>query len=206
MRTMKFNASEDLLIPPRYNADTIRKTVSAQVSTIQSDVEKAVKAFLDMADIDLAEGVWLDRLAARVGIRRPYIHNSQTLRFGFHGPTRSRGFEQASFNSTEPSGEYVGLSDDIFRKLIKARGLLDIGRGTFQDFKKAVNIISEEAESVDNRDMSITIYTSNTEIFGLAEKADALPRTAGVEVNYVERDVFGFQGAGDGFDQSRFRQ
>ena len=53
--------------------------------------------------------------------------------------------------------------------------------------------------------MTVRVLTNKQVLLELADSADALPRTAGVLVNFAARDAFGFDLAGKGYDQAPFR-
>ena len=159
-----------------------------------------------MRSVDTAKGIWLDYLAARVGLKRPATTDAaQDERFGFTGPTQSRGFDQAPFAGDEANASVFPLGDESFRRLIKARGILVIGDGSCATFFRAVRIIDPGAIVRDNRNMVVDVLTDNETDFEVAEAARALPRNAGVLVRYLAKGAFGFDDAGEGFDQAPFR-
>ena len=91
----------------------------------------------------------------------------------------------------------------MFRKIIKARAILDKSGGDFPTFARACRAIDPLAGVKDNRDMTVTVSTDFQDDFTHAENAGALPRSAGVRVIYEDASKFGFDGAGEGFDQAR---
>ena len=94
------------------------------------------------------------------------------------------------------------LRDTVFRRFVKARGLLVVGDGTNIE---AVKIIDERAKVVDNSDMSIVVITMHVDLMQLADDLGALPRTAGVMVEYRDTETFGFDNAGVPFVSGTFR-
>ena len=97
------------------------------------------------------------------------------------------------------------LPDEIFRRFVKARGILVFSAGSFQDFWLACRIIDPAARIVDNRDMTVAIVTTRQSQFELADRIGALPRTAGVMIVYSQPGRFGFEGSGETFDTAPFQ-
>ena len=84
---------------------------------------------------------------------------------------------------------------------MKARALLVLSDGTTATYARAVREIDPGASVQDRRDMTLRIVTSRRQILELADTSGALPRNAGVGLEYTERDRFGYDDAGESFDQ-----
>ena len=137
-----------------------------------------------MQGADDAEGVWLDYLGARVGIDRPATSDpSSDPRFGFDDA--GRGFDQVPFRGAAASDAVFPLPDTVYRRFVKARGILVLGDGTIQTFASAVRQIDPDATVTDNRDMTVTVTTDQQDFLELADEIQALPRTAGVRIIYA---------------------
>ena len=54
------------------------------------------------------------------------------------------------------------------------------------------------------RDMTVRVVTDHQELLEMADEQGALPRTAGVQVVYVDRERFGYDDAGQPFDEGSF--
>ena len=52
--------------------------------------------------------------------------------------------------------------------------------------------------------MTVRVVTSMRSFLELADTSNALPRSAGVRIEYADRGRFGFDQAGVGFDQGPF--
>lgn len=156
-----------------------------------------------------AVGVWLDLLAKRFGLERPYKNSGDSFFFGFEGNPQSTPFNQAPFR---PDGDTLAgripLGDDVFKQLLQATtgGLRTNGQ---QD---NINQIISEAYPgsyvVDNGNMSMTLYLF---VDILPDDLEAvlltnanIPKPAGVKLDIVEVNTFGFDGNGVGFDQGSF--
>ena len=203
---MKLEASADLLISQWRNAPKIYGMTSEIVKIVQEDVLDTLEEHSRMMNIDEAEGVWIDYLAVRVGLERPLVINlGADERFGFRGPSQSMPFDTAPFRGELANFSRYPLSDTIFRRFVKARGLLDTSFGDFPSFKRATEIIDPDSRCFDNRNMTITIKTDRRTEFELADEIGALPRTAGVSIIYEPGVRFGADGAGEGFDRVRLR-
>ena len=145
--------------------------------TSTADIER-------MLDIDEAEGVWLDYIGVRLGIRRPATTDpAQDERFGFDDA--GQPFDQALFRGFAENDAVYPLPDVVWRRFVKARVVTVLGDGTFQTFRKALLLVDPHALATDNRDMTVTIQTGLRELVDLADGLGVLPRTAGLMLVYV---------------------
>ena len=201
---MELTASPDLLIGQWADSPKLRGTVQAFVDPLENEALVAIDRLKLMREIETAEGWWLDQLGIRYGVRRPATTDpSADERFGFDDA--GVGFDVAPLRGDAANDSVYPLPDIVYRLLVKARAILVTGDGTFQTFVKAVRIIDPGATVADNRDMTVRVLTNKQVLLELADSADALPRTAGVLVNFAARDAFGFDLAGKGYDQAPFR-
>ena len=90
----------------------------------------------------------------------------------------------------------VPLPDAIYRRFIRARGVLIFGRGTFQEFHVACRHIDPGCRVTDNRNMTVGVQTTMQSIFELADEVGALPRAGGVQVVYGAARPVGLRGRG----------
>ena len=201
---MALEASNDLLVGYWAGSPRLRGSIDAMLDPLRDDVLPALDRLRLMRSIDDAEGVWLDYLGVRYGLRRPSTTDpAQDDRFGFDDA--GAGFDQHPFAGDAANDSVYPLPDALYRCLVRARAILDLGDGTVQTFGRAVRAIDPSATVLDNRDMTIRVLTNNEPLLTLADEIGALPRTAGVQLVYAARDAFGFDQAGVGFDQAPFR-
>ena len=199
----QLETTSDLLVGQWQDSPRLRAAVDAPLDTIREDVLPAFEQLRLMRDIATAEGVWLDYLGVRVGLRRPSTTDpSADTRFGF--AIAGVGFDQEPFRGSSANDAIYPLPDSLFRRFVKSRALLVLGDGTSQTFAKAVREIDPGAAVQDRRDMSLRVVTGLRVFLELADASDALPRTAGVELIYVDRGRFGFDLAGEPFDQGNW--
>ena len=86
--------------------------------------------------IDTAEGVWLDYLGTRLGLKRPATTDpALDDRFGFD--MAGLGFDQAPFRGDAANDAVYPLPDAVYRKLLRARAILLLGDGTIQTFSQS---------------------------------------------------------------------
>ena len=176
---MTLEATTDLVIGQWFDSPRLRAAIDAPVDVANEDVVPAFDRITLMREIDSAEGVWLDYLGVRVGIRRPTQRDpSMDDRLGFD--MAGEPFDQAPFRGDVISDAVYPLNDEMFRRFIKARAILDLGDGTFQTFSKAVRTIDPGAAVQDQRNMTVRVVTSLSTFLELADEVGALPRTAGV--------------------------
>ena len=112
----------DRLIHQYDRADTLRELISQRLDLLQSSIITPLSKLERMMNIDLADGIWLDRIGERLGFPRPIgdwvVGGYET--FGF-GPDDT-GFDQAPFNSVTPYRWYrPAISDDLYRALLHGR-------------------------------------------------------------------------------------
>ena len=162
---------------PRFRA------VVGLVQAIRDEGLAALDRLQLMLDVDEAEGVWLDYLGVRLGIRRPSTTDpTQDPRFGFDAA--GVGFGQKPFRGSLASDLIFPLPDAVYRGFVKARAVTVLGNGTLQTFTRAVRHIDRNATVVDGRDMTVAVTSAVHELLELADSIGALPRTAGVRVTY----------------------
>ena len=199
-------ASTNLLAGQWQLSPKLLAAIDAPLAAIREEVLPALERIEQMRDIDDAEGVWLDILGSLLGLDRPAVPGSTTGdRFGFEGATGAVGFDQAPFRGANPVAALEPLPDEVYRKLIRTRGLVVLSDGTFQTFFKAAMILDPGAIVTDNRDMTLSVVTTERPMFELAESVDALPLNAGVGIIYGVVGRFGFDGIGEPFDTAPFR-
>ena len=200
---MPIEARSDHLIGQWLDSPVLRASIDAPVGVANEDVLPALERLQLMHRIDDAEGVWLDYLGVRLGVRRPATSDpAQDDRFGFD--LAGLGFGQAPFRGDVANDSVYPLPDAIFRCFIKARAILDLADGTIQTFTKAVRCIDPSASVQDNRNMSVRVVTVRREALELADEIGALPRTAGVKIIWADVGRFGFDSAGVPFDVGPF--
>ena len=172
-----------VLLPQWQNSPRLRAVVTDVVEVLRDDGLDAFAAIERMRNLDDAEGVWLDYLGIRIGLPRPPTNDpTQDPRFGFG--TAGEPFDQAPFRGSQANAAVFPLPDPVYRRFIRARAITITGDGTLADFVLAVRTIDEAATVTDNRDMTITVESVFHDLLSLADEHDALPRGAGVMVNY----------------------
>lgn len=196
-------ATSELVIGQWQLSPRLRAIIDTELAILNDDVVTALERLKLMQRIETAEGVWLDYLGVRLGIRRPVTSDpAQDDRFGFD--MAGEGFDQAPFRGVSENDAVYPLPDVIFRKLLRARAILVLGDGTCQTFSRAVRAIDDGASVQDRRDMTVRVVTSMRRFLELADECGALPRSAGVMIEYADRGRFGFDQAGVGFDRGPF--
>ena len=201
---MEFQASSDLLIGQWRNAKRIAGIIKIFTSAMQTHLHGAMANLARMRRIETAKGVWLDYIGARIGVERPYATaTADDPRFGFEGSGRS--FDAAPFLGASVNAARFPLPDVVFRRVLTAKGITDIGVGDFDSLERAIHAIDPAAKVKDNLNMTIDVLTDIKWQIELADRLSALPRTAGVTLSYRDRQRFGFEGSGGlPFDQGVF--
>ena len=183
---MALQASSDLVIGQYVNSPRLRAMIDAFVEQVGDQAFPAIERIKLMRRIETAEGIWLDQIGKLLGIMRPSTTDpSMDLRFGFEGPSQSRGFDQHPFLGDEANAAVYPLPDAVFRGMVQARAILVLSNGSCQDFERAVRFVDPDATVTDNRDMTITITTARQDLLELADRIGVLPRTAGVSIVWM---------------------
>ena len=174
----------DILLGQWQESPRISGIVDDVLQPLLDDTNTAAGRIQLMQDIDEAEGIWLDILGAKMGIRRPATTDPVLdTRFGFHGV--GAHFGAAPFRGAMSNDALFPLSDAVFRLFVKARAITVLGDGTVQTLAKAVRVIDPTATVVDNRDMTVTVTTGIRATLELSDSIAALPRNAGVNIVYA---------------------
>ena len=192
----------ELLISQWRNAPKLNALV-AETTRIRDAALNVLAVLERRANVDEADGVFLDRLAARLGLMRPAIADPTVdTRFGFDDA--GAGFDQHPFAGARANDAVYPLPDAVFRMLVKARAVLVLGDGTCATFTRAVRYIDAGASVTDQHNMTVRVVTAEPVLVRLADSVGALPRTAGVQMEIADRDRFGFDDAGVPFDTGPF--
>ena len=205
----------DLLIGQWLASPRLRAHPQIFLDIINEEICPALDKLREQLSIDTAVGVWLDYIGVRMGLPRPATSDpAQDVRFGFAGPTQARGFDLAPFKGDAVNDAVYPLPDAVYRKFIKSRAILVLSDGTAQTFGRAVREIDPGANVQDQRNMVIRVVTDAVQrpFLELADLVGALPRSAGVLIEYASRGTFGMsddpdsdEQSGVGFDSGPFR-
>ncbi|MYE23303.1 MAG: DUF2612 domain-containing protein [Gammaproteobacteria bacterium] len=164
------------------------KLVAVARDIIQWARDNILDGHDDMAanlNLATAGGLWLDMLGARVGLPRPLTTDpAQDTRFGFD--SAGQGWDQVPFRGVAANDAVFPLPDAVYRRMLAARAVLMFGQGTFGDLLAAVRAVDSAARVVDNRDMTVSVVTSQLDTLLLADEVGALPRSAGVRLVITE--------------------
>ena len=172
----------ELLLPQWQSSPRLRGIVADVLMPLRDEVLTALDRLDLMRSVDDAEGVWLDALGLRLGIRRPYTSNPLVdRRFGFG--TAGEPFDQVPFRGDAANDAVYPLPDTSYRRLVKARARLVLGDGTLATFTRAVREIDPDATVEDLRTMRVRVTTADGALLMIADTARALPRSAGVALD-----------------------
>ena len=172
-------ASLDLLISQWQSAPKLAALVEIWLDVVDEEILQPLNKLREMQNIDMVVGIWLDRMADRVGVTRPNIPATSVSRFGFDDA--GVGFGQAPFATTLAALEArEPMGDPSFRKLLKARAKQIRTDGTLGAYLAAAKELEASVTVVDNYDMTVTVTTTDEDLFGYAEGAGAIGLPAGV--------------------------
>ena len=193
----------DLLIGQWNASPRIRALIQVYLDIANQDILPALEAIRLQRQIETATGISLDYLGRRLGIERPPTSDpSQDTRFGFE--TAGEGFDQVPFGGDAENEALFPLPDSIYRRLLRARTIALLSDGTLNYLINSIRAIDPSAIVQDRRDMTIRVVTDFQSILELADDVGALARNAGVRINYVSTNRFGFDDVGDAYDQAPY--
>ena len=195
--------STSLLIGQWRNADNLKKLVDIGLAAHDRYIGDSLEFLEKQHRIETAEGVYLDYIGERLGVRREYTtEGGDDPRFGYDDA--GFGFDQAPFRGDAVNDATFPLPDIVFRRLLRARAILLLGDGTFDAFERACLAIDPNCVVTDGYDMTLRVVTNVRWQFEVAERMGALPRNGGVLVEYTDFQRFGFDDAGVPFDAGPF--
>ena len=199
---MTSEATLALLIDQWSDKPNLRAIIQIWLDINKNHILDAIDDLKEMADVDTAEGVWLDYIGIRLGVNRPSVDSATTLTeeailaFGFSsldGSMKSGvGFGQAPFDFSKAStsqsflDDRTQLGDQSYRKLVKSRGWYVRSTGTLFFLRRSVQEIDPMGSVLDNRDMTVSIMTSLAELMRIAIEVECLPLPAAVKPLIVD--------------------
>ena len=141
----------DRLIQQYEQADTLRVLLNAELDTMQRQEMTPLARLNRMQNIDLAEGVWLDRIGDRLGLKRPqgeWVFANIDKVFGFDGSTMP-GFDQVPFDAVNrPKTHRPAINDRYYRPLLKGRARCLRSRPTLIDLRACLHAMLGDDASI----------------------------------------------------------
>ena len=195
-----FQSSINLLIGQWQDSPVLKGFIEEFLDMVREQALPAIQTLKSMREIETAEGVFLDALGTRLGVDRPATTDpTQDVRFGFDAA--GLPFDQAPFRGDAENDAVYPLPDSLYRSLLRARAILDLGNGSIVAFNEAILALDPGASVQDRRNMNVRIVTAFRFLIELADSSGALPRAAGVRLVYQDRGRFGYDDSGTPFDQ-----
>lgn len=186
----------------------------ALLDTLQTLAEEQIQepagVLIDNAAIE-AKGYWLELLAKRFKMERPYKLSATASFFGFDGNPQSKPFSQAPFR---PDGDTLAgkipLGDKLFRKMLLATAGGLRTNGQQDSINKLLHTTYPGSFVVDNGDMTATLYLQENllddDFEVLLQSKAKIPKPCGITMDIVKITAFGFDGVGAPFDTAEFTE
>ena len=193
-------ASLDLMISQYRQQSGFGQLLNVMLEQFLDEISTVTKLQAQVS-VNTAVGVWLDYVASRVGLRRP-TDSTNIPAFGFD--EAGRPFKSAPFRGQTP-GTAVGISDESFRPLVKARFIALTSSGGPNDILRCARFIDPEATLHDNKDLSITLFSDQVDALKRAYALGCIPVAAGVLLKFLPQSYFGFDEAGQPFGSAPLR-
>ncbi len=197
------DASVRLLISQYAGARNLRALIQAFLDVAHAEVENAMLKIQQNLNLTTAQGVWLDYLGNRLGVPRPAGTHTGPV-FGFDDA--GVGFEQARISDKADLEPLAPIADTLYRRILRARAIAVHAIGTINDITIAAHQIDQNSNVTDRLDKTVRIVTNLTADMTLARDVHALPKPAGITLDIVAGNRFGFDDAGVGFDQGTMEE
>ncbi len=173
---------------PRQHYGTVRTKgiVDTFEATVIALLYTAVLTLKTQVTVN-ATGVWLDLLALRFGLLRPYKNIGDSFFFGFDGNPQSVGFNLAPFR---PDGQdlagKIPITDALFKQLLKARAGTLRTNGTQDNVNQILNESYPGSYVTDGLDMTMTaeldLDVLDDDLAIILQQEGRIPKPAGVEL------------------------
>lgn len=162
-----------------------------------ADITDPSNQIVNLINIDTARGDQLDICGRIVGIgERPRIRSEDLEVFAYNGTAGAQPYGVAPYKGPDTQPESFPLPNYLYRVVIKAKIVKNVGAATVDDVKRGVEFILGDgftATVVDLQDMSMRIILSQEPAFNvraLLELFDLVPRPQGVLLEYASAGAF----------------
>lgn len=128
---------------PQYGGTKTEDLLRALLELTQDQISAPVNALA--RDFDDLVGYQLDEVGARMGFARPQLLDSTLVYWGF--ADEDVGFNRGAMATADPVHfPGVPLGDDLYRPMLRARGVALRGTGSRADISEALRHLSYEGE------------------------------------------------------------
>ena len=176
----------DLLITQWGDAPRMRGFVEALLTVVEEELAAPVRTLDLFAEIDRAEGLWLDRIGERFGAGRPTV-SGKIAYFGFDG--NGTPFDAGPLFSLDYQlGLVTPIGDRLFRVIVKLAALSTTYNGTAADTRRIVNAALTEGTSCTVNDSGameaeVAFRGMHATDIDILLEHDLIPRPFGVAIN-----------------------
>lgn len=152
-----------------------------------SSIQDAVDYLSNMLDVDEAEGVWLDYIGWLVGeIRGEYVDTSKY----FCANAEDVNVDKIFYFPNLTAGTNSDLSDELFRKQIKAKILYNNSNGTREDLIKIIKLLLNADKVIIEQKspmvLKISLYGENILTVNMVNRVlQVLPQGVGLYENDI---------------------
>ncbi len=189
------------------NSEKLKGLIETQLIDFQ-ELDNTFNDLLDNRSIDTAIGVQLDGIGQILGLPRPLLPIDVAGVFGFFSDPTSKSF--GDINDPLIGGNFVDFSatsqianDDTYRKLLKAKAVINRSSMTVEETLDMISLMFDDAR------VRYTLPTNLNPVYTIEKVLDAseiglielLPKLIGIDnVSYISTsafDAFGFSGDPD---------
>lgn len=180
------------LIASQYNSSTkFKKWVDVYMNET-TPLCNGICSLVQLFKVDAATGEWLNLIGRIVGQPRLTVDTAQLDIFGFEPDVTNFGFNEGVWTDGSYGAATIDSSDTIYRRMIKARALKNISKGTVAEIIRGITILSGGRTDFYLIDLSSPMQfgiqfnaaiDANTRV--LLENYDLLPVGMGIKLTQV---------------------
>ena len=181
----------DLLIGQYDEPPRLRALIEGLLQLHQRELVEQLCRLENFSLVDLAEGVWLDRIGQRLGLYRPTDRSYRFLGFG-RGEDRGT-FGEVPFHSTAGEISRSGISDPWYRSLLKGQGIRLRSGCSITDIEAVCAVVFTGGGWVEEDaaagSITVTVVDFRAGFIPIAEASGVIPKPAGVAMTIVEGEA-----------------
>lgn len=174
------------------NGSKFRAWISLLPDIATEYISEPVDQVVNLINIDTARGDQLDICGRIVGIgSRPKVRSDELEVFAYNGTEGAHPYGVAPYKGPDDFPESFPLPNYLYRLVIKAKIVKNVGLATVDDVKRGVEFILGDgftATVVDLQDMTMRVILNQEPSFNvraILELFDVVPRPQGVSIEYV---------------------
>lgn len=179
------------------NSPKMLQWIQTLVEIAQDEIETPLAQMIDLPGIDSAHGEQLEIYGRIAGIDRPRISTNLLSSFAYKGTPGAQTYGEAPYKDPGDAVSSILLPDYLYRVLIKAKIMRNVGAATLDEVKEAMDFIfGVDSTVIDGQNMTMsTIWTEGklpANLLAIVEEFDLIPRPQGVKIRKLAENEYPF--------------